>query len=134
MASIEVGMERRSPQQIISGYRMLTEVQQQFSEDSEMYNAIGNALFVGQQYGEAVQAFALAVRYDSKSSPKEMNLAQAYSAAGDQKLAQQHLERAMELDPLNLSAATLLMTIYDKNGEPAKSEELSKRLAKLVAQ
>jgi hypothetical protein len=134
MASIEVGMERRSPQQIISGYRMLTEVQQQFSEDSEMYNAIGNALFIGQQYGEAVQAFALAVRYDPKSSPKEVNLAQAYSAAGDQKLAQQHLERAIELDPLNLNAATLLMVIYDKNGEPAKSEELSKRLAKLVAQ
>jgi tetratricopeptide (TPR) repeat protein len=133
IASVEVGMERRSSKQIISGYQMLTEVQKQFSEDSEMYNTIGDALFVGQQYGEAVQAFALAVRYDPKSSPKEVNLAQAYTALGVQELAQQHLEKAMELDPLNLNAATLLMSIYDKNGEQAKSDALSKRLAKFIA-
>jgi hypothetical protein len=132
IASVEVGMERRSSKQVVSGYRMLTEVQQQFSQDSEMYDTMGNALFIGQQYGEAMQAFALAVRYDPKSSPKEVNLAQAYSALGDDRLAQQHLEKAMELDPLNLNAAALLMSIYDKNGEQAKSEELSKRIAKSV--
>jgi hypothetical protein len=133
IASVDVGMERRSSKLIISGYQMLTQVQQQFSQDSEMYNTIGNALLVGRQYGEAVQAFALAVRYDPGSSPKELNLGQAYSAAGDQKQAQQHLERAMELDPLNLNAATLLMGIYDKEGQPAKAQELSKRIASLVA-
>jgi Tfp pilus assembly protein PilF len=61
------------------------------------------------------------------------NLAQAYIALGDQKLAQEHLEKAMELDYLNLNAATLLMKIYDKNGERTKSDELSKRLAKFVS-
>ncbi len=134
IASIEAGMERRSPKQIVDGYQMLTTAQHQFPQDSEMYNTMGNALFIGQQYGEARQAFELAVRYDPKSSPKEMNLAQAYTALGDQKLAQQHLERAMELDPLNLNAATLLMQIYDKNGEQTKSDELSRRLAKFVSQ
>jgi hypothetical protein len=133
IASIEVGMERRSPKQMVAGYQLLTEVQQQFSRDSEMYNTMGNALFVGQQYGEAVQAFELAVRYDPKSSPKELNLAQAYIALGDQKLAQEHLEKAMELDYLNLNAATLLMNIYDKNGERTKCDELSKRLAKFIS-
>jgi tetratricopeptide (TPR) repeat protein len=128
IASIEVGMERRSPKLIVAGYQMLTEVQRQFSMDSEMYNTMGNALFVGQQYSEAVQAFELAVRYDPKSSPKELNLAQAYLALGDQRLAQEHLEKAIELDSLNLDAASLLMKIYDKNGERTKSDELSKRL------
>jgi hypothetical protein len=128
IASIEVGMERRSPKLIVAGYQMLTEVQRQFSTDSEMYNTMGNALFVGQQYSEAVQAFELAVRYDPKSSPKELNLAQAYLALGDQRLAQEHLEKAIELDSLNLDAASLLMKIYDKNGERTKSDELSKRL------
>jgi hypothetical protein len=132
IASIEVGMERRSPKQIVAGYEMLTEVQRQFSLDSEMYNTMGNALFVGQQYGEAVQAFELAVRYDPESSPKELNLAQAYIALGDQKLAQEHLEKAIELDYLNLNATTLLMKIYDKNGERTKSDELSNRLAKFL--
>jgi FimV-like protein len=125
-------MERRSPKQIVAGYEMLTEVQRQFSLDSEMYNTMGNALFVGQQYGEAVQAFELAVRYDPESSPKELNLAQAYIALGDQKLAQEHLEKAIELDYLNLNATTLLMKIYDKNGERTKSDELSNRLAKFL--
>jgi Tetratricopeptide repeat len=133
IASVEVGMERRSSKQIVSGYQMLTQVQQQFAKDSEMYNTIGSALFAGQQYGEAMQAFELAVRYDPKSSPKEMNLAQAYTAMGDWRLAQQHLEKAMELDPLNLNAANLLIDIYDKNGEQAKAEELSKELAEIVA-
>jgi tetratricopeptide (TPR) repeat protein len=133
IASVEVGMERRSSKQIVSGYQMLTQVQQQFSKDSEMYNTIGSALFAAQQYGEAMQAFELAVRYDPKSSPKEMNLAQAYTAMGDWRLAQQHLEKAMELDPLNLNAANLLIDIYDKNGEQAKAEELSKELAEIVA-
>jgi hypothetical protein len=134
IASIEAGMERRSPKQIISGYQMLTTVQQQFPQDSELYNTMGNALFIGQQYSEAIQAFELAVRYDPKSSPKETNLAEAYAAMGDQKLAEQHLEKAMALDPLNLNAATTLMQIYDKTGEQAKSEELSKKLAKFISQ
>jgi hypothetical protein len=132
IASVEVGMERQSPKLIVSGYRMLTEVQQQFPEDSEMYNTMGNALFVGRQYGEAVQAFELAVRHDPTSSPKEVNLAQAYIALGEDAQAQEHLEKAMELDSLNLNAATLLMQIYDKNGEQAKSDALAKRLAKFV--
>jgi hypothetical protein len=132
IASIEVGMEQRSPKQIVAGYQMLTEIQQQFSTDSEMYNALGNALFVGQQYSEAVLAFQLAVRYDPGSSPKELNLAQAYIALGDQKFAQEHLEKAIALDYLNLNAATLLLNIYDKNGEQTKFDNLSKRLAEFL--
>jgi hypothetical protein len=134
IASIEIGMERRSSKQIVDGYRMLTEVQKQFPQDSEMYSTMGSSLFLGRQYEEARQAFELAVRYDPKSSPKETNLAQAYAGLGDEKLAQQHLEKAMELDPLNLTAAALLINIYDKNGEWAKSEALSRKLAKFVSQ
>jgi FimV-like protein len=65
--------------------------------------------------------------------PVELNLAQAYIALGDQRRAQEHLEKAMELDYLNLNAATLLMNIYDKNGERTKSDDLSKRLSKFVS-
>jgi hypothetical protein len=38
----------------------------------------------------------------------------------------------MELDPLNLSAAALLIDAYDKIGKPAKSDQLSQKIAKLV--
>ena len=93
---------------------------------------LGTALIAGQQYGEAVQAFALAVRFDPPSSPKEASLGQAYLAAGQEALGEQHLERAMELDPLNLSAAALLIDAYDKSDNPSKSDQLSQRISRLV--
>ena len=71
IASIDAGMEQRSSALIVSGYRTLTEVKQQFPRDSEMYNTMGSALLIGRQYGEAAQAFELAVRFDPNSSPKK---------------------------------------------------------------
>jgi hypothetical protein len=132
MALTESGLAQRSAKQILSGYRTLTTVQQQFPQDSEIYNMFGAALIAGRQYDEAVQAFLLAVRFDPSSSPKEASLGQAYLAAGQEALGEQHLERAMELDPLNLSAAALLIDAYDKSGKPAKSDQLSQKIAKLV--
>ena len=132
IASIQVGMEQRSGSQILNGYRMLTEIQEKFSQDSEIYTWMGSALFVGRQYGEAVKAFDLAVRLDPKSSPKEASLGQAYAVLGQVQLAEQHFERAMKLDPLNLAAAAILINIYDKNGQTVEAEALSQRIASLV--
>ena len=132
IASIQVGLERRSGKQIVDGYRMLTEVQTKFPQDSEMYTTIGTALLAGRQYSEAVQAFELAVRFDAQSSPKEANLGSAYAALGDQAMAEQHLEKAMDLDPLNLSAAIQLIEIYHKNGEGKKATQLSERITSIV--
>jgi cytochrome c-type biogenesis protein CcmH/NrfG len=97
-----------------------------------MYNMFGTALIAGRQYDEAVQAFTLAVRFDPSSSPKEASLGHAYLAARQKALGEQHLERAMELDPLNLSAAALLIDAYDRNGKPSKSDQLSQKISKLV--
>jgi Flp pilus assembly protein TadD len=97
-----------------------------------MYTTLGSALLAGQQYGEAVQAFALAVRFDPKSSPKEANLGQAYAALGDHTLAEEHLKKAVDLDPVNLSAAFQLIGIYKANGDGAKADELSRRLTSIV--
>ena len=132
IALIRVGMERKSFKQVAKGYEMLTEVQQEFSQDSEMFNALGTALDLARQYGEAVQAFQLAVRFDPLSSPKEASLGQDYEALGDQQQAERHLEKAMELDSLNLSAAELLISIYERNGELSKADELSKKLIRLT--
>ena len=132
IASIEVGLERRSGKNIVDGYRMLTEVQTKFPQDSEMYTTIGTALLVGREYSEAVRAFELAVRFDPKSSPKEADLGNAYAALGDQAMAERHLEKAVDLDPLNLSAAIQLIEIYNKNGEGTKAKQLSERLTSIV--
>jgi hypothetical protein len=132
IASIEAGVETRSESQIVNGYRILAGVQGQFPQDSEMYESMGNALFMGQQYGEAATAFELAVRFDSNSSPKEADLGTAYAALGRTELAEVHLERALDLDPLNLGAAELLIDIYEKSPEPAKAELLRNKIRDLI--
>ena len=132
IASIEAGLEQRSGKLIVSGYRMLTEVQAQFPQDSEMFTTMGSALFAGRQFGEALQAFELAARFDPTSSPKEANLGLTYAALGDRALAEQHLRKAMDLDPVNLSAAFQLIGLYNATGDAAKADQVSQRVKSIV--
>jgi Tetratricopeptide repeat len=132
IASIQTGLERGSPRLLVKGYRLLTSVQSEFPLDTEMYNTMGSALLAGRQYGEAVEAFALAARLDPESSPKEANLGNAYAALGDNVQAQHHLEKALDLDPLNLNAAFQLIRIYKARGDEQKADELAKRVTTLV--
>ena len=131
IASIEAGSEERSWPQIVRGYRILTDVQHQFPDDCEMYSSIGNALLIGQQFSEAAIAFEMAERCDPKSSSTEANLGSAYAAAGRNEAAEPHLERALDLDPMNLSAAEQLIGLYEKGGETAKAETLRNKISSL---
>ena len=131
IASIEAGAEARSWPQIVSGYRMLTEVQHQFPDDCEMYTSIGNALSIGRQISEAVIAFELAERCDPKSSSAEANLGSAYAASEKNEAAETHLERALDLDPMNLNAAEQLIGLYEKDGQTTKAEMLKDKISRL---
>src|SRR5262249_39358701 len=57
LAVTNVGIERRSPPEIVRGYRMLTEVQKLFPDDIDVLNAIGTALLLGKEPREALRAF-----------------------------------------------------------------------------
>ncbi len=132
IASIEAGIDQKSQSQIVNGYRILTSVQPQFPEDSGVYEAMGNALLLGKQYSEAAMAFELAVRCAPRSSPDEASLGSAYAALGKDDLAEIHLERALDLDPLNLNAAEVLLGVYVGAGEQAKAEALTHRFTQLI--
>ena len=134
IALIQVGTERQSPKDLIDGYRLLTEVQEQSAGDSELFNSIGDALMLGRVYSEAAAAFERAVELDPGSSSKQTNLARAYLALGETALAQQHLERSLELDPLNLPSVSDLIHLYDQQGDTAKAEQLSRRVAQVMFQ
>ena len=134
IASIEAGTEARSWPQIVSGYRILTDVQHQFPDDCEMYQSMGNALFIGRQYSEAEIAYEIAERCDPKSSSTEASLGSVYAASGKNEVAILHLERALDLDPMNLGAAEQLIDLYEKNGETTKAEVLRGKIGSVFAE
>jgi hypothetical protein len=134
IASIEAGTEARSWPQIVSGYRILTDVQHQFPDDCEMYQSMGNALFIGRQFSEAMIAYEIAERCDPQSSSTEASLGSVYVASGRNEGAKFHLERALDLDPMNLGAAEQLIGLYEKDGETTKAEKLRGKISSLFAE
>jgi len=92
---------------------------------------MGNALLVGRQFSEAVIAFEFAQRSNPKSSSAEANLGSVYAASGKNDAAKLHLERALDLDPMNLSAAEQLIGLYEKDGETTKAEKLRTKISSL---
>ncbi len=129
IAYVNAGVERRSPQFVISGYRMLAEVQEQFRADGEVFSTIGNALLMGKQTSEAELAFERALQLDPDSVTGETDAASAYLQAGDVERATTHLERAVALDPLYLPADAPLIDLYKRQGNAAKAEELVRRVS-----
>jgi hypothetical protein len=134
IGEIQAGTEEKSGRLIVSGYRRLTQVQHQFPDDCEMYASMGNALLLGDEISEAVIAFEYAERCDPKSTTAEANLGSVYAASGRKDVAKLHLERALDLDPMNLSAAEQLIGLYEKDGETAKAEALRNKMSSLFRQ
>lgn len=128
IAHIDAGIQRRSQSFIIRGYRELTEVQNQFASDSELFTWMGLALLLGNQSSEAELAFDRALQLGSDSPVHEANLASAFAQAGDVQSAMAHLERAVALDPLYLPAAGPLVSLYRKEGKQSEADALSSKI------
>ena len=66
-----------------SGIRLLTQVQQQFSSDPEIFTSMGTALLIGKQPLEAELAFERALELRPNSAVAETNVSAAHQQAGD---------------------------------------------------
>src|SRR5450631_662403 len=128
IAYVNAGMERGSAPFFVRGYRLLTEVQTQFSNDSDVFTSIGNALLFGKQPSEAEFAFDRALQLNPDSAIGETNAASAYLEAGDIDQGVAHLERAVAIDPLHLPAAASLINLYKQQGNLAKAGELAAKV------
>jgi photosynthetic reaction center cytochrome c subunit len=128
IAYIDAGMQRHSSAFIVQGYRTLTEVQQQFSNDSDFFKWIGEALLLAQKSSEAQIAFERALELDPNSPLAEASAASPYVQSGDVGRAIAHLERALTLDPLYLPAASTLMGLYQKEGKTAEADALAGKI------
>jgi len=128
IAFVAAGLQRGSPAWIVRGYRLLTEIQAAFPNDIDILNAFGGALLAGNQPREAKFAFERALRLDAANPVAEENAGRAELACGNVEAATQHLERALDLDPLLLSAAEMLKNIYAKENDSAKQAALAERI------
>ncbi len=128
IAYIDVGMQRHSSSFIIQGYRSLTEVQKKFTNDSDFFKWIGEALLLGNQPSDAKIAFERALQLDPDSPLTEASAASPYIQEGEAGPAIAHLERAVSLDPLYLPAASTLIGLYQKQGKTAEAAALSNKI------
>lgn len=133
IACVSAGLQRRSPQMIVRGYRLLTEVQEQFASDPEIFTSMGTALLIGKHPEEAELAFERALALRPNSAVAEMNVAAAHQQAGDIAGTIAHLEKAVAIDPLHLQAASLLVSLYRQQGDSAKADELSSRVRSILS-
>ncbi len=128
IASVDVGIQRHSSALIVQGYRALAGVQRRYSNDSELFKWIGEALLLGKQTSDAKIAMERALQLDPDSALTEASAAAPYIQEGDTKSAIAHLERAVSMDPLNLTAASILTGLYQKEGKTAEAEALSSKI------
>jgi photosynthetic reaction center cytochrome c subunit len=128
IALIDIGMQRHSGAMIGQGYRTLTDVQQQFSRDSDFFTWLGQALLLAKQSGEAQIALERALQLNPNSAIAEADAASPYLQSGDTRAATAHLERALAIDPLYLPAASQLIGLYQLQHEDRKAEALSAKV------
>ena len=132
LACLSAGIAARSPAQIVRGYRMLTEVQRAAPDDIDVLRAIGRALLLGKEPAEALQAFTRVLELEPARAANEEDAGVACLEAGQTGCAASHLEQALHLDPLRLSASTALQEVYRKQGRSQRAGALADPLENAI--
>jgi hypothetical protein len=129
LAYVETGVSARSPAQIVRGYRMLVDVQKTAPDDVAVLRGIGRALLLGKQPAESLRAFerVLVLTPGNATGEEDVGVASLEAGQVDQSVA--HLEKALALDPLLLTAATALEQAYRRQGRQDQAEALAKRMS-----
>jgi hypothetical protein len=132
LAYVHAGLSGHSPAEIVRGYGMLTEVQRAAPEDIGVLNGIGRALLAGGQPLEALKAFEWVLQLMPHRATNEEDVGLAFLASGQLENAASHLKRALELDPLLLSAGTALQEVYRKQGDSERAHALADRMRRAM--
>jgi hypothetical protein len=127
LALVTVGLQNKSAQQVIQGYRMLNEIAKVYPGDPDVWTTLGNVLLRGKQPAEALRCFERVLALRPAYAPYEVNIASALMAAARQPEAERHLEKALQLDPLLQQAVELLSGLYRDRNEKGKAAGLIAR-------
>ncbi len=132
LAYVEAGISARSVAQVVRGYGMLAELQPSMPNDIAVLKGIGRALQAGGKPLQSLKAFEWVLRLAPDNAANEMDVGVAELALGQWEQAAAHLERALELDPLLLSAGTALQDVYRKQGDETKADALAEKMRRAM--
>jgi tetratricopeptide (TPR) repeat protein len=132
LAYVNAGMADRSPAEIARGYGMLAEFQPSAPDDIEVLKGIGRAVLAAGHTAEALKAFEWVLKLAPDSAAGEEELGVAFWRSGQLEDAASHLERALKLDPLLLSAGTALQEVYREQGNSDKADALAERMRRAM--
>jgi Cytochrome c554 and c-prime len=127
LALVTTGMQNHNPAQVIRGYRMLNRLEKQMQDDAAVLTALGSILLTAKEPREASKRFSQALSMRPDYAPYEVNLATALLDSNQRREGIQHLEHALELDPLLQNAVWLLASAYKSEGEETKASEIVAR-------
>jgi hypothetical protein len=125
IANLNAGIASRSPAQIVRSYRMLVEVEKTSPDDIAILKGIGRALLLGKEPLEALRALDRVLQLVPKDAGNEEAAGLASLESGQLERAARHLERAVELDPLLISATTELQEVFRRQGRNDEAQALA---------
>jgi hypothetical protein len=132
LAYVNAGLADRSPVEIARGYRMLAEFQPSAPDDIEVLKGIGRAVLAAGHPAEALKGFELVLKLAPDSATSEEDLGVAFLRSGQLENAASHLEQALKMDPLLLSAGTALREVYKQQGNSDKADALAERMRRTM--
>jgi len=97
---------------------------------SSLHN-LGLIYYETENYVKAVTAFERALELDDSMAARHIAVAKALEHVGNEKLMQEHLEKAAELEPAKESY-TLLIALYRKKDMQKEADQLEHKLKKML--
>lgn len=121
IALTSLGLQNGSADEVIHGFRLLVPVETQFPKDPAVLTSLGSVLLRAKQPAEALVRFEKARQLRPDYPPYEVNVAAALLALKRFDPAVEHLQRALQMDPLLQQAVDLLATAYRDKGQEDKA-------------
>jgi len=128
LAYVSAGLDSDSVSQCLRGYRMLLDAEKHSPNDPAVLTGLARGLLAGHHAAEAAKLFEHVLELGPDTAMAEEDTGMAFMRAGQTDKALEHLERAVQLDPLLLPAAKSLAQIYRQQGETAKLDGLAVRV------